>query len=206
MPLTGGSLLPMLSFPYYLRMKGWHMAAGRNHIPPICRSREDIYHARSASLRQCLALALLLVVFSRCRTTVPMTSSTTTVFNDLSTIVDTNATGMLNCTRKAIEQGAVPGGLASDDGGELITGWVTRTGKRSGILFWEKRWQERRRFILRVFSPPSDTDTRTTILAIDFDADERPNESYPWERVENYDNARTEAIAVLHRIRLRCAN
>lgn len=71
------------------------------------------------------------------------------------------------------------------------------------MLFWEKRWQERRRFTLRVFALPDDTGT--AVLAIDFDADERPNDSYPWERVDSYDNAHSEAITILRSVALRCA-
>lgn len=86
-----------------------------------------------------------------------------------------------NCIESIILAGVVPGGLASEEGAKLVTGWSVRKGKTLGIWKWRKQWQERERFTITFYATPNGRAEASMDVVVELE--ERPNDHYEWMSV-----------------------
>lgn len=76
------------------------------------------------------------------------------------------------------------GSLDASTPGRMRTSWKTIPGKRTGVLWWERKWEARVSYLVlieRDFGNPATVSS----FRVTADLEERPNDSYPWEPAED---------------------
>ncbi|EHR70768.1 hypothetical protein BurJ1DRAFT_1917 [Burkholderiales bacterium JOSHI_001] len=68
--------------------------------------------------------------------------------------------------------------ISESNEGQLSTDWKRITGRRSGVLWWEKQYQTEVHHIISI--KRAFQNSRFTNFSIQTEVRERPNESYPW--------------------------
>ena len=63
--------------------------------------------------------------------------------------------------------------------GRIVTAYQEYLGDYHGHLFWRKRWQERKRYIILI--DPSWSQPDVSAVYIEVEVEHRANQNYPWE-------------------------
>lgn len=91
---------------------------------------------------------------------------------------------LVTVLKTALQGWPSAGALDSSTPDMLQTSWKTIPGKRSGVLWWERKWEARISYLViikRDFGNPGSV-SRFTVTAT---VEERPNDSYLWEPAAN---------------------